>query len=296
MHADIIGVGLSVVDHIFVAGIAKDDVVYASAYLTQGGGLTSTAIAAAARLGVRTEMWTRVGDDVNGRFVIEALAGEGVDVSQIRPVDSGQTPVCIVKVEPSSGERDFIFFPGAGLAPDIPDLGRVDHSRCLLIDSHWPDAARAAAERAQSVGVPVITDVEHPGEILERFAALTDVLVVPEQVGVGYQDSGDFLDAARRLQEFGPSRVVITLGDRGGVFCDGARTGSYEAFPVEVVDSTGAGDVFHGAVAYGLCQDWGFDDVLRFAAAAAALNCRQLGGRAAMPTREEVEALLAASV
>ena len=293
--AEIIGVGLSVVDQIFVAETVRDDVVYASDYLVQGGGLTSTSIAAAARLGAKTEVWTRVGDDLNGRFVTEALAAEGVDVGQVQPVPRGQTPVCIVHVEPKTAERKFIFFPGAGLdAAPIPPLERLDRAQCLLVDAHWPEAALPAAERAHRADVPVVTDVEHADGRLTQLAPLTDVLVVPEQVGEAFREGDDFAAAARRLQDLGPERVVITLGPRGGVYRDGEREGAYEAFAVEAVDTTGAGDVFHGAVAYGLCQGWEFGHILRFAAAAGALNCRRLGGRAGMPRRHEVDALVRA--
>ena len=293
MAPEIIGIGLSVVDQIFVVDVIRDDVIYASRYLIQGGGLTSTSTAAAARLGARTEMWTRIGDDLNGRFVAEALATEGVDVSRVRPVRGGQTPVCIVKVDPTTAERDFVFFPGAGLeATPLPPLEQVDRAKCLLVDSHWPEAVLPAALRARRAGVPVITDVEHADDRLAQLAPQTDVLIVPEQVGAAFCEGEDFGTAVRRLQELGPRRVVVTLGPRGGVFRDGGEGGAYEAFPVDAVDTTGAGDVFHGAVAYGLCQGWGFDHVLRFAAAAAALNCTRLGGRAGMPTRPQVDALL----
>lgn len=293
MAAEIVGIGLSVVDQIFVAEVVRDDVVYASGYLVQGGGLTSTSTAAASRLGAKTELWTRVGDDLNGRFVVEALAAEGVDVSQVRPVVGGQTPVCIVHVKPATAEREFIFFPGAGLeAIPVPPLERLDRAECLLVDAHWLGAALPAAERARRAGIPVVTDVEHANEQLARLAPLTDVLIVPEQVGEALCAGDGLGAAAKRLQELGPERVVITLGPRGGVYRDGEEEGAYKAFPVEAVDSTGAGDVFHGAVAYGLCQRWRFGDTIRFASAAGALACRRLGGRAAMPTRLEVEALL----
>lgn len=304
MASEIIGVGLACLDHLFICNI-HDKVIQGGAkdFLSQGGGLTATAMVAAGRLGASTEIWSRIGDDFSGEFLLRDFHKDHVDTSQICIPPGSVTAVCAVLVDANGGERRFIFYPGRGL--DVParfDLSRIDHARCLLVDPHWLVDALKAAERAQQIGVPVVADIEGLSARTVELARRTDILIVPGDAATRYTGSSDPAVAIPKLRELGPRLAVITMGDRGGVYAGRLHPGDpetpvtrYDAFKVDVVDTTGCGDVFHGAFCFGLVQGWDLKRIATFASATSALKCRKLGGRTGIPTRNEVEAFLGAA-
>ena len=295
MPSEVVSIGVSVADHLWLCdepmvgtlGLAAD-------YLCQGGGLAATAAVAAARLGASVEMWTRVGDDAAGRFILDQFAREGVDVSQATVCPDGRSPVCGVTVDRVAGERYFRFFPGRGLdpSPDGLDFGRLDAAKAVLVDGWWPEAQMPAARRARERGVPVCGDFESLDADRLALARHVDYPIYPaecaEQVG-GSRAPDENL---RKLAELGGVAPMVTLGDQGCVWLERGEVRRCPAFEVEVVDTTGCGDVFHGAFAVGLARGWDVARAARFASAAAALKCRALGGRTGIPTCAEVAAFL----
>jgi sulfofructose kinase len=266
--------------------------------LIQGGGLTGTAAVAMARLGATVRLLTRVGDDDVGRQVIEGLRLEGVNPLGSRVVAGAATPCSVVMVDPDAGDRTIYYFAGAGLDRDksAPDVDFVRSSKALVVDAFWPEAALAAAAAARDAGVPVVADFA-PGADVEELAGLVDAFIVPESWALAHGQASATADAAptvasfertlRLLHSYGARIAVVTAGERGCWYSADGKGGHCPAFDVEVVDSTGAGDVFHGAFAYALARGWPVGRCVEFAAAVAALKCRQLGGRTGIPSLGE---------
>ena len=297
MPAELIAIGLSVADHLWLYDDPMAGTYHRAVdYLAQGGGLAATAAAAMARLGGAVEIWTRVGDDAAGRLILEGLAREGVDTSQATVCPGGRSPVCCVRVDRPRAERYFTYFPGRGLDPSVErlDLGRIDGAKAVLVDCHWPEAQVAAARRARERGVPVCADVETTTGIPDGLMAWVDYPIYALEMAQAHSGTDDPEQALRGVAEAGGRVPMITLGEAGCIWLEGGEVRRCPAFEVEVVDTTGCGDVFHGAFTLGLARGWDVAATARFASAAAALKCRALGGRTGIPTWDEVAAFLAA--
>jgi sulfofructose kinase len=263
-------------------------------YSTQGGGLVGTALTAVARLGGCAEWWGAVGSDWMGRMVLESLATEGIDVTHAHVIEGGRGPMVLVCVDGATGERHFLYSVGR-LDPGIrvDSLEGLADAGCVLVDGTLRESAVRTADEARRRGVPVVADNQWgTGEGLRELMAHVDHAILGEGRALRREVGEDYERACRIVREMGPSHVVITLGARGLVSMEGDRFREMPAFPVEVVDTTGAGDVFHGAFCYGLVLGLGTEDNLKFASATASLKCRHLGGRAGIPTFDEVVAFL----
>lgn len=297
MPAELISIGLAVADHLWLYDDPMEGTYHRAVdYLAQGGGLAATAAVAMARLGGAVEMWTRVGDDAAGRFIVEQLGREGVDTSQVTVCPGGRSPVCCVRVDRPNAERYFTYFRGHGLEPGLGglDLGRIDTAKAVLVDCHWPEAQIAAARRAHERGIPVCADIETTTGILAGLMPWVDYPVYALEMAQAHAGTDGVEDALRAVAEAGGRVPMITLGAEGCIWLDGGRIHRLPAFEVEAVDTTGCGDVFHGAFTLGLARGWPVARNARFASAAAALKCRALGGRTGIPTFDEVVAFLGA--
>jgi sulfofructose kinase len=261
--------------------------------LIQGGGLTATAAVAAARLGAQVRLLTQVGDDDIGRRVLDELREERIDLSGSVEVPGAATPCSVVMVDPDSGDRTIYHFRGCGLERETwePEVSFVASSHALVVDVIWRQAALAAAKAARAAGVPVVADFA-PGADVEELAGLVDVFIVPESWAAAHgraprdREDGAPADALQALHSYGARIAVVTVG-REGCWYSGGESGHCPAFEVDVVDTTGAGDVFHGAFAYALARRWELARCVEFASAVAALKCRALGGRTGIPNLGE---------
>lgn len=249
---------------------------------------------AAARLGARVEFWTRVGDDFTGHFLLEELRDEGVEVSASVVVPGATSPVSLIQVDAETGERTIQHFPGRGLEAPAEGLPyeRIGQAACVLLDDWWGPAARGAAQAARSAGVPVVADL-CPNADNADLVSLVSHLVV-SRAHFDAQTIASPQDLLRRLHDLGPEVAAVTVGADGCWYSDGAGVRQAPGFGVEAVDTTGAGDVFHGALGCGLARGWDLDTAMEFASAAAALKCRQLGGRTGIPTLAETLGFLRA--
>ena len=259
----------------------------------QGGGPTATALAALSRLGVGTALIGAVGQDDFGRSIRQSLVEDGVDVARLRTVP-GTSQAAFVVVDPKAQTRTIFWHPGS--IGDYPleddDISLIRRARLLHLDGLHLGPSLAAAREARNAGTPVVYDAGtlRPGSL--DLAALTDCLIVSEKFMRVYQPDGHWEEGLRRLRELGPGRTAVTLGPAGSLGLDDGGLYRQAAWPVEVVDTTGAGDVFHGAYIYGLLAGWDMAGCLDFAAAVAALKCRCLGGRAGLPDLETVRGFM----
>ena len=295
---DVVGVGVNVIDYLFrIPHFPEPDTkMDATGAMIQGGGLTATAMVACARLGLRTRYIGKFGGNEIGRMAREELQREGMDLSAAVTAPGVPNRFCVVLVEEASGHRTIvrerdprIWLRPGDLSPEAVCAGRVLH-----VDGHEGDAALQAARWAKAAGVPVSVDAEEPTEHREALFALTDILIVGQRFGrmlTGRSDIHDILEALARL---GPACVGLTLAGAGSALRYRDEIVQAPGFAVNVVDTTGAGDVFHGAFLYGFLQGWEAGDILRFANAVSALKCTCLGGRTGIPRLEEVRRFLGA--
>lgn len=289
----IAGAGIACLDYLFEAPPAAwGDTVRVGRWMTEGGGKTATALVTAARLGARTHLLTRLGDDEAGRHILEGLNNEGVETRGTHCVPSGESPISFVHVDNKSGDRT-IFHREARLLSSgpQPDLSAVREAHVLIVDDAHIDLAVAAAEEARATGVPVLGDIM-PKAKNRRLIPLVDILIAPHHYAALPAFKGDPSAAACAILQMGPRVGIVTLGPRGwtGQGPDGHATGA--ALEVEVVDTTGAGDVFHGAFAVGLAMGWNWIECARLATVAAGLKCRAFGGRKGIPRWHELTAFL----
>jgi ribokinase len=282
-----------------------DDVrmTHASALVHDGGGPVGTALAALARLGTAVGYVGVLGDDREGRWLRELFIEEGVDVSRLRMSDEAGTNVCLLLVEQGTARRAIICRPRvapAALAMDDQDRCYIQAARVLHLDGQFLPAAVQAARWAREAGVRVCFDGNHPRPGLEELLPLVDWLVVAEPFPRKTTGLSNTSQAAEALLCQGPELLVVTLGEAGcrawvkPVTPSAGLHGplSVTAFAVQAVDTTGAGDAFHGGFLHGMLQGWELPRVLAFANAVAGLNCQTLGGRRGLPDLPAVLALL----
>jgi len=291
----VIGLGLGVLDQLLLwrdmkAPVRDNKIID---FATQGGGMTATALVAVARLGGAAEFWGTVGTDWMGDQILQGLEQEGISTSQVHRIEGARGPMVLVCVDQPTGERQFLYSVGFRAAePPIGDLARLADAGCLLVDgTHAASATRAAAE-ARRLGVPVVADVGWINDEMRALLAHVDYAIASEACGRSLLPGDDHRAACERLRALGPTHAVITLGAEGLAALSGDQFLRLDAFPVQVVDTTGAGDVFHGAFCYGLLRSLSFERNLVFASAVAALKCRRLGGRAGIPRLDEVNQFL----
>lgn len=262
--------------------------------LTQGGGPSATATYAAQRLGSTTAFIGVVGDDENGRNILREFREGGVHVDGIVEREAASSPTAFCWTEQREGRRSIAWSRGtvAPLHPEEVDLDMVRSSRALHLDGHQADAAIHAAKAAKAEGVTVCLDAGTMLDGMDVLLGHTDIVIASEWFARTFTGHADLEDALRHLRAMGAQWAVATCGKHGSIGYDGSHFFRVPAFAVQVVDTTGAGDVFHGAFLHCHLQGGDLTESLRFASAAAALKCEQLGGRTGIPTRERLEAFL----
>jgi len=293
---DVVGLGVNVINHLYLLSRfpEPDSKVDPVAVAQRGGGVVATALVACARLGLRSKYLGKVGADEPGRLSRASLEREGIDVSALVVDPAEHTRVTLGLIEQGSGRRTLIrgMGPLVRLRRDEVSAEAVTAGRILHLDGYEGGAALSAARIAMEAGIPVSLDAEDATERREELVALTDVLIVSRDFGerlTGCSRAPAILD---RLERLGPPLVGLTLGAEGAMVRFGGTTVHGPGFAVKAVDTTGAGDVFHGAFLAGLVWGWPLPEVLRLANAVAALKCRMLGGRARIPSLGEVRAFL----
>ncbi|GFE58885.1 sugar kinase [Geobacter sp. AOG1] len=256
----------------------------------QGGGPVATALVALSRLDIAGRFHGVVGDDSLGELIRGSLVAEGVDCQGLVARSGAVSQRAFIVVEQESASRT-IFWQrptGGPLSPAELPVGYLDDSRFLLLDGLMADVSLVAAKDARLRGIPVMLDAGRLRPGMAELAELCDYVVAGEQFAfdLGWDgEAGSFADFARSV---GAPVVTVTCGVRGSLTWSGSEVIHQSAFPVTAVDTTGAGDVFHGGYVFGLLQGWDLSAVLPFASAMAALKCTRLGGRSGIPDLSRV--------
>lgn len=289
----IVCLGLSAIDHIWrVDRLLSGDSekIRSFDYATLSGGMAANAAVAVACLGGSAAFWGRGGDDAAGREMRAALSAEGIDVDNFRLFANGRSSVSGVIVD-QSGERQIVNFRGS--FPEQADwlpLDTVARASAVLADPRWPEGAVALFTEARVQGIPTVLDGDvADAAIFERLLPLTDHAVFSEPALTAFAGSADDAELAK-LVRFDCRVFAVTRGHRGISWYENGTLHKQAAYPVNVVDTTGAGDVFHGAYAVALGAGLATGDAISFAAATAALKCMHAGGRAGIPSiRDSVD-------
>jgi len=282
----IAGAGVCCLDHIFVTPqIAWGGTTHVDEYRVQGGGLVATALVACARLGASCYLFSFLSPDEVGAQVASELAAEGIKLEGVAGIPQGTSPFSFIHVDSRSGERTIFHRPASGLERAVlPDLSRIAECDVLLVDDYYPELALAAARAARREEVPVVADLTVSLSKCPELFREIDVLIAPRSFAAQLGHAGNLSRALEAIHQLGPKTAMITLGRKGYVYSTPEGQGQGKAFKVATVDTTGAGDAFHGAYAYGLAHQWEVERCAEFAAAVAAIKCTQPGGRTGLPT------------
>ncbi len=259
----------------------------------QGGGPAATAMVTVRRLGLPAVFIGAVGDGEFGRRIRQELMDAGVDVSHLHIRPGGRSQMAFIAVE--SGGRRTIFWQravNAGLEPSDLDPDVIRRARVLHVDGLMIEASLAAAAIARKSDVPVVFDAGTLREGYLDLAKQTDYLICSDTFFRQFHPGRDDKEGLQQLRTLGPKYAVVTLGANGSLGYDGRNYHRQKAFAVEAVDTTGAGDVYHGAYIYALVQGNSMKQCMRFASAVAAIKCTQMGGRAGIPDIDEVNRFL----
>ncbi len=295
---DVVGLGLNATDVAielprFPEFNSKLELVSAS---WQGGGQVATALTVCQRLGLRTKYIGSVGDDPLGAFQLESLRREGMDLSDLRVVRGGANQVAYILIDQRSGERTILWKRDARLAisPEGVTQEVIACGRLLHVDGHDTAAAARAAEWARRAEMPVTLDVDNLYDGLDELLARTDYLVSSEEFPQRYTGKEDLFGALVEIRRRHPQArlVAATLGCDGVLGLGGDRFLYLPAFEVRARDTTGAGDVFHGAFCFALLQGWAMERALDFSNAMAGLNCEAVGCRGGIATQSRAEELM----
>lgn len=298
---DILGLGAVAVDDILTLPTYPEADAKVRILRTErhGGGLAATALVAASRLGARCAYAGTLGADELSGFSREVFRAEGVDTSLLVERDEARPIHATILVDARTGSRTILLnVPRVtGADPDLPAAEAIRACRVLLLDHLGVPGMIRAASLAREAGIPTVADFEpsdSPG--FPELLGLADHLILSADFAASLTGAPGPAAAAKALWDGARTAVVVTQGAEGSWhLC--AETGGKPlhraAFRVQAVDTTGCGDVFHGAYATALCRGMAMEERIRFASAAAAIKAGQPGGQRGAPTGRQVEELLA---
>jgi len=296
---DAVGFGLNAVDHLIVVPEypAFDSKVRLTEYTRSAGGQTATAMVALQRLGMKTAYAGRFGSDDAGRFGLQTIKDAGVDTEFAEIVD-GATQLAFIIIDGRSGERTIIWDRDKRLAytEEEAPVKLATRGRVLHMDAHDPPACTRMAAAARAAGVVVSIDVDNIYEGLPALLPLVDILVssmeFPHRLTGISDERASLVEIKAR---YGCAVVGMTIGPRGSLIYSAGQFIETPAFrvPSACRDTTGAGDAFHAGFIHGLLAGEEVETSLQIANAVAALKCRALGARTALPRQKELTEFLA---
>lgn len=293
---DLVGVGLNATDTLIPLPDypARGSKVEFRGATVMPGGQTATTVIACQSWGMSTRYVGKLGDDDAARLHREAFARTGVE-ARLVTVAGAASPQSIIIVD-GGGERTVLCRKDQRLVLRPEDLNRawIENARALHVDGYDTAAATLAAVWAHDAGIPVIADLDEVYPGVDQLIENVDYLIVSRDFPSRLMKEKDLEKALRGMQlRFGCALTAATLGEDGVLAWDGVRLLHRSAYRVPVMDTTGAGDVFHAGFIYGLLQAWPLERQLDFACAAAALNCTASGARGGIHSVAEIEELMA---
>jgi ribokinase len=278
------------------------ETIFGHDFITVPGGKGANQAVAAARLGGRVTMIGRVGSDSFGETLVKNLKAEGVDTSFMQVDKEASSGTALITVD-KSGQNSIVVVSGANmrLLPDVMEytLDKIDPFSFMLLQLESPlECVERAARIARNKGAKVILNPSPVSRLPNEFLRLADILVpndieASQITGLPVENIAEAEVAARRLIEMGIGAVVLTLGRHGVIIARNDLDPIHlRSHPVEVVDTTAAGDAFAGGLTVGLSEGLSLQDAARFGNAAAAITVTRMGAQPSLPYRKEVNQML----
>ena len=292
----VIGLGQACLDYLGRVSIfpEEDSKCELSDLHIQCGGPASTALVTLSRLGIKTSFLGSISDDSRGIEIVKELKKEKVDSTflKITPGYSSQLAFIVIT---ENGNRTIFWHRGSvpHLQPHDVNLSHFSRAKILHFDSLMIEAAQEAAKQAKNMGLTIVMDAGTMREGSQELLSMVDVLIASESFAeplVGNVAPPE--KALRILHELGPKEVIITLGSKGSIGLRDKTINFQKAIYIDAVDTTGAGDVYHGAYIYGLLQEWDMKKCMHFASIASAIKCTQIGARSGIPVLEEIKGFM----
>jgi sulfofructose kinase len=294
---DLVGVGLNATDTVIPLATypARGSKTEYSTVSTLPGGQVATTVVACQHWGLRTRYVGKLGDDLAATLHREAFSHAGVE-TRIITVPGGASPQSLILVD-AQGERTVLIRRDldARLTLHPADLDRewITDARALHVDGYDTEAAILASTWAREAGIPVIADLDELYPNVEDLIRNVDYLIVSRDFPSRLTSEPDLEQALRKMQRRYNCRLAAaTLGQEGVLAFDGKQLLHTPAFCVPVVDTTGAGDIFHAGFIYALLENWPLDRQMEFACAAAALNCTAVGARGGIRSLADIADLI----
>jgi sugar/nucleoside kinase (ribokinase family) len=300
-HWDVVGVGANSVDYVYRLPAApatkgQHAKLRVDSHTVFCGGQVTTALSTAAAMGLRAKYIGTLGSDRNGFLMKAELERRGIDIADV-VVRNAPNPYAVILVVQPTGERIVLWDrpAGAGLRPEELPTDVLRQARVLHVDDVDEAASIAAARQGREAGVHVTSDIERATARTWDLVEAVTVPVFAEDAPRELTGEQDIEAALRVIRQRHAGLLCVTLGARGAIMLEGDRVHRAPGFPVRAVDTTGAGDVFRGALIYALLRGDEPAGMLRFANAAASISCTRDGAMNSVPTAAETTAFLAAS-
>ena len=296
MNYDVVGLGQCCIDYLGVVEQYPDinEKEEVNNLTIQGGGPVATAMVTLSRLGASTAFIGKISDDYFGGLIKDGLTSESVNIDHIIVEKGKRSQFAFIVIEKETGKRTVLWSRATVTPLSAYELNRnvISTANVLLLDGLEKEGSMVAAEYAREAGVKVVVDAGSMREGTLALVSLSDYFIASNDFGRQFSCADDPKAVAIELLGLGAKTVIVTLGEKGSI-CVTPESFFYQpAFKVKAVDTTGCGDVFHGAFIFGLLQKWDLNETIRFASATAALKCREIGGRTAIPDLREVEEFL----
>jgi sulfofructose kinase len=284
---NIAGIGQSSIDYIgFIEKYPPEDTkCEVSQWHISGGGPVPTALVALSRFGMSTRFMGKIGSDEAGKIIKDGLIKEKINITYLIEQEGAHSQIAFIVVNKNNGKRT-IFWSKTTAQPfkkDDLSVSFLDKINFLHLDGYEIELSVEAAYRARQQSIPVMLDAGRMRDDLYNLIPLCDYVVCSEQFSYVF-GRNDHETTLSELLKMGVKTATVTLGVQGSLTASNREKFSHLAYPVDVVDTTGAGDIFHAGYIYGLLKNWSLKETVSFASAVSALNCRQIGGRGVIPT------------
>ncbi|ODS33446.1 MAG: 5-dehydro-2-deoxygluconokinase [Candidatus Scalindua rubra] len=296
MKYDVVGIGQCCVDYLGIVEQYPDinEKEEVNNFTVQGGGPVATAMVTLSRLGASTAFIGKISDDYFGGLIQDSLTNEFVNIDHIVVEKNKRSQFAFIVIEKETGKRT-IFWSMATVSPlRVDEINKeiIKKARVLHLDELMIEGSLEAAKCARDAGVTIVVDAGSMKEGSLELIKMADYFIASEEFAKQYYNGNDPKAAAMELIKLGSKAVIVTLGDKGSISVSNESYFYQPSFKVKTIDTTGCGDVFHGAFIFGLLQKWDLKESIRFASATAALKCREIGGRTAIPDLREVEVFM----
>ncbi len=296
---DVAGLGMNSADHLCLVPRYPqfDTKTEICRFEKLPGGQVATAMAFLSRLGAKVKYIGKVGSDDLGQMVLADLRKEGIELSAVSVAEGVSNQCAFIIIDQSTGERTILWKrdPRLNFEPGDFCKGDVTCARILYLDGHDGDAALLAAGWAAEESIPVVIDLDKAVPECTKLVAKVDFLICSSNIPAELTGCNATEGALLAMRRLCGGFIAVTLGGAGAMAVVGDECVRFPGYPITPVDTTGAGDAFHAGFVYGLLRNWPLNDIMSFANAAAALNCREIGAKAGLPTLEEVLRLARAS-